>query len=41
MEGLTSNWNFTKLTTNAPINQTSEQDYEEKSRKVRKIRENR
>ena len=26
MEGLASNWNFTKLATNAPINQTPEQE---------------
>ena len=37
MEGLATNWNFTKLATNAPINQTPEQDYEEKSRKLEKL----
>ena len=26
MEGLATNWNFTKLATNAPINQTPEQE---------------
>ena len=37
MEGLATNWNFTKPVANAQINQTLEQDYEEKSRKLEKL----